>query len=174
MPTVSDLPSDGFEDAREFFTGPLALPIRGKTYVIPEVDIDLGLALTGILTGGKSEFDKKPVEYLYQRLLGPVWDEMKADGVPGSIIVRVGETALADFSQGRDIARMVWRYGVSPEALAAAKAATPQTQKTATPSTRSRSTAAAAKTPTPASTSGTSSPKATRRTRTTKARRGGK
>lgn len=168
----SDPASDGFEDAREFFTGPLKLPIRGKTYTVPEVDIDLGLALTGILTGGKSEFDDKPVEYLYQRLIGPLWDELKADGVPGDIIIRVSETALADFSEGRDIARLVWRYGVSPEALAAAKAATQQTTKTATRSTRSRSSAAAAKTPTPAPTSGTKSRTTTQRGRASKGRAG--
>lgn len=166
-------PTDGFDDAAEFFDGPLVLPIRGKTYTIPEPDIELGLAIAGITAGQKvKQFEGKPVHYLYRALLGPVWDQLEADGVPGIIINRVGETAMVDFTQGRELAKLVWKHGVSPELLAATKmAAAPQQEIPAslTASKRSSSTAAAGKTPSRASTRATSSRTATRRTPAKKA-----
>lgn len=162
-----------FEDATEFFTNQLRLPVNGKTYVIPDVDIELGLELLGVLNNdADSSLAKAKTVDLYKRLLGPVWDQMLADKVPIQIAIRVGETALVDATQGRALAKLVWKHGISPEALAAKKAAAPKTPKAPTDrlpkqakkktrSTRSPRMAAENATPSPASTSGTSSPTAT-------------
>lgn len=165
-------PSEGFDDAQEFFAGPLTLPIRGKSYTLPEVDLELGLMLAQAAEGKKTKLDGMPTTVLYARLCGDVWQQMLDDKLPGAIMVRVGETALTDFTQGRDIAKLVWKYGVSPEALAAQKAANQQTArkqptdrqpKKSTRSTRSPRSATGTATPSPASSSGTSSPTATKR-----------
>ncbi|MDQ0894424.1 DUF7426 family protein [Agromyces ramosus] len=125
----------------EFADGPLEFPIGGKVYTAPEVSIPLGLRLNNIATG-EAEQDLPAVE-LYKLLLGPVWDEMIADGVPLNAAMRAGMVAMNDFQYGREYAVATWEAGLNPKAAAELMAS----QHGNRASRRSKSTAAARKTP---------------------------
>lgn len=129
---------------------PLAFPIGGKVYVVPELGKDDGIKLQYVLAGKDHSLDGEDPEVGWRLVMGPVWDEMAADGVSSLAMSRAAFAALADLTQGRAAAEKVWESGIDPEALAAAMAAT-QTN----PQTRSSSTAAVTKTRSRASTSGT-------------------
>lgn len=133
---------------------PLAFPIGDKVYVVPELSKDDGIKLQYVLAGKDHSLDGMEPEVGWRLVMGPVWDEMDADGVSGPAMSRAAFAALADLTQGREAAEKVWESGIDPEVLAAAMAATQ------TPST---STAVAAKTRSLASSSGTrTSPKTSR------------
>lgn len=101
----------------EFSQGPLIFPIRGKKYAAPEISIELGFRLSGITTG-QSDQDMPSLD-MYKLLLGPVWDEMEADGVPLDAASRAALTTLNDFLYGRDYAIAFWETGLDPKATAA-------------------------------------------------------
>lgn len=138
---------------------PLEVPIRRKTYIIPPVPATLGLQL--MLAGDGDEDALRELENLKgtaftQALLGDAYDQMVADNVPLGAMNRAFITALADFRFGRETALEVWDTGKSPEFLAALMAAAEaEALKSET------STAAVSKTPGRASTSGTTSRRAT-------------
>lgn len=136
----------------EFSDGPLVFPIRGKRYVAPEVDIPTGLRLSGITTGAAEQ--DLPAADLYKLILGPVWDEMIADGVPLDAAMRAGLVAVNDFMYGREYAVASWEAGLDPKAATELLARTQGNRA----SRRSNRTGAAKRTPSPARTSGTSSP----------------
>lgn len=85
-------------------------------------------------------------EDITRRLLGPIYDEMRADGVPYEALVQAGQTATHDFLYGREAAEAYWNTGGDPKAVAETL---PQAN------IFSRSTDAENTTPTPDSTSGT-------------------
>ncbi|WP_350347262.1 hypothetical protein ABIQ69_11535 [Agromyces sp. G08B096] len=99
----------------EFSDGPLQFPIRGKVYTAPEIDIPTGMRLNGIVEGTADQ-DMNSVE-LGQLILGPVWDEMIADGVPLAAATRAVSVAMADFLYGREYAQAYWETGNDPKAL---------------------------------------------------------
>jgi hypothetical protein len=132
-------------------TPPLVFPIGEKTYTvcsINERDFAEGLRWQQIFAGVEPE---PPSEEQPKLILGPVFDEMIADGVPANAIARASYATLTDFQLGREAAEEAWSAGINPEALAAALAAKQTTQK----QTPSSSTAAAPKTRSRASTNGT-------------------
>lgn len=139
----------------EFAEEPLVFPIGGKTYTAPDVSYQQGIRLTRIFAGEDHSLDGKPVEEGWKLVLGVAWDEMAADDVPMDAMSRAGLAAIANFQFGRAAAELVWESNVSPEALAAATAAN-RKERRAT----QRSTGTARKTRSRASSSGTSSPKA--------------
>lgn len=94
----------------------LQLPIRGKVYTLPAVDIQTGLRLNAITTQG-AEPDLAAVE-LYKLALGPVWDEFIADDVPLNAAMRAGMVAINNFMYGRDYAAATWESGLNPQAAA--------------------------------------------------------
>lgn len=100
----------------DFAAGPLIFPYKGRTYTAPEVSIAMGLRLNGILNEGESP-DLSTAE-LWPELLGSMWDEMVADGVPMVFASRVAATVMADFQFGREYATVMWETGGDPKALA--------------------------------------------------------
>jgi hypothetical protein len=141
-----------------FAEKPLAFPINGKTYTLPPVGIEAGIEFAGIMSGKNKAWAKKEGVELFKLVLGPMWDQMIADGVPLDAATRVAMTAIADHQYGRDIAIIAWETGADPKALEpylTARAA--ETTNRAT--RRSPSTAGATKTPSPARSKATTSRK---------------
>lgn len=135
---------------------PLTFPIGGKNYVVPPVGYREGLRITELIQSGPEAATKatETVEDLWRMILGPAYDEMKADNVPGDALARAAFTALTDFQFGREAAEAIWESGVDPKALTERLA-----QKTSPqPATkRSRSTASGTRTRKQASTRSTTS-----------------
>lgn len=120
----------GFRDLDEFFDPSLRLPIGGKTYTIPPPDAEVGLLVqrlmhAGIAAEAGQEVDSEGLNTLaenvltreskdtdlYQRLLGPVWDELFADKLDWPVIQHVGETVLLWVGAGIDAAQRHWEAG---------------------------------------------------------------
>ncbi|MEV4078950.1 hypothetical protein AB0J43_01485 [Nonomuraea fuscirosea] len=125
-----------FRNLDEFFDPSLRLPVGGKVYVIPPPDAEVGLLVQRLMNAGiaaeagqdvdeeglndlaesvlTNDSDEKD---LYQRLLGPVWDEMFADRLDWPVIQHVGQTVLLWVAAGVDAAAKHWEAG-SGEAAA--------------------------------------------------------
>jgi len=142
----------------------LAVPYRGKTYQIPAVDAETGLRLqklvaAGVRTALDGEIDPATIELVndadekgfYETLLGPVYDELIADGASSPAVKFIGQTALMWHAQDFEMAETFWK--------AEGKAPAPNRAQRRT-ATRT-STAAATTTPTRASRTGTTTRKAT-------------
>ena len=135
-----------FEDLTQLVE-PLALPIRGKTYVLPTVSLEDGLLLKSVLDGHP---DPSLVDGQVNRiLLGDALTEMNSDGVSDEWVGRALLTAMADFKSGRFQAELMWKTGGDPKALD--DLVKPPNRKARRAST---STGAAGTTKPPASTSG--------------------
>lgn len=165
-----------FADLDEFLDDTLELPGgNGKTYRISSPDVELGLWVQRVLSAGVAAAkggtplpipDLRNIdgtiitsangvipqdEALYQRLLGPVWGELKADGVPWNRVQLISQTAMFWVGTGIDTALAFWNAGGRP---GEAPAPNRQTRRAA-----STSTARGTATRKPASTSGTKSRK---------------
>jgi hypothetical protein len=125
---------------------PLAFPINGKVYTVPPVGYREGLRLTEMIQTGPTGKFEESAEDVWRMVLGPTYDQMKADNVPGDALARAAFTALTDFQFGRDAAEVVWESGLDPKALSEAMAKRTAAKPPA--STRSRSTASAPRTKT--------------------------
>jgi len=145
---------------------PLIFPVNGKQYEIPPVGYLRGLRLSGMLNGTDHTMEAESPDVLWEFILGDVWAQMKADDAPLEAMNRVAFATLTDFQLGREAAEKVWESGIPPEALAAVQAAIQE--KTAQPP--QSSTVAAPKTRPRASSSGTSSPRASTRKAAVKAK----
>lgn len=152
----------------ELFDDALELPIKGKTYKIPSPSAEDGLKVQQIttlaarmLSGGEADdaevLDDDEELDLLKLCLGPVYDELKADGVSWAWIKHVGLTAMFWITSDLETAEAYWNAAGNPEALAPnreARRAAKKNGSAAAKSTRSRG-----------STSGTSGRKATGRGR---------
>jgi hypothetical protein len=125
-----------------FADEPLVFPIGGKNYICKPVSIPAGRKLVGLINGKDKAFEKAPSEELWKLVLGDLWDEFEADGVPMEAAVRAGVTALADWQYDRSTAEAAWEAGADPKALQEYL----ERQPTNRAQRRSRSTAAAKKT----------------------------
>ncbi|TYB71247.1 hypothetical protein FXF51_02075 [Nonomuraea sp. PA05] len=124
-----------FRNLDEFFNPTLPLPIGAKTYVVPPPDAEVGLLVqrlmhAGIAAEAGHEVDSEGLSALaesvitneskdtdlYQRLLGPVWDEMFSDGLDWPVIQHVGETVLIWVAAGVDAAVKHWDAGAGEAA----------------------------------------------------------
>ncbi|MEU1880836.1 hypothetical protein ABZ470_26315 [Streptosporangium sp. NPDC020072] len=141
-----------FQDLDEFFDDSLRLPVGGKTYVIPAPDAEVGLLCQRLMHAslaveqGEEVDDPQLNELaavvldddeerdLYQRILGPVWDELRADRVTWPRIQHVGATALVWVAAGKEAAAKIWGSGGAGEAPAPNRA----TRRAAAKSIRSR------------------------------------
>jgi hypothetical protein len=103
----------------EFAKEPLVFPIGGKKYVCKPVGIPAGRRLAALINGKDKELAKAPSEELWRLVLGDLWDEFEADGVPQEAAVRAGLTALADWQYDRETAEAAWEAGADPKALQA-------------------------------------------------------
>lgn len=95
--------------------GPITLPVKGKSYVLPVLTIEQGLRLRKIMDPNDAESMED--EELFAFLLGDAHDAMKADQVAPEVIARAAFVALADWQSGRPAAEVIWEQGVDPKAL---------------------------------------------------------
>jgi hypothetical protein len=107
------------EAYESFAEEPLAFPIGTKTYTHTAVTIEAGIRLNAILTGTADDSATLTEIDLWKLTLGPLWDQMIADGVPLHAATRAGLTALTDFQYGRVVAEAAWVAGANPKALEA-------------------------------------------------------
>lgn len=162
--------TSGFDDYEEF-AEPLRLPVRGKTYTIPEAT----LSKARIMHQFMANPDKIPkdlnTDEKFSRfiLTDAVYDELIADDVPVPALTRMVSVVSIDVVQGRVAALAAWKVGRSPEALAAVMAAAarltagipaPEANETPTENPSSGSTNPTADTP--SSSSSGSAPKTKR------------
>jgi hypothetical protein len=92
--------------------GPIALPIRGKTYTLPEISLEDGLRMHSAAANNSA----LPLSDLIRIILGDIQQEMLDDHVPLGVIDRALWTGVADFQSGREAAEAVWEHGV-PKAV---------------------------------------------------------
>jgi len=156
---------DEFGELNEFLDDSITLPVPGKegtkSYVIPSVDGKTGLWAQRLLDeverardAGEADagkLDDGDERLLYERMLGPVLDEMLEDGVKWQKISHAAMTVFFWTTASREKAVQYWRAGGDPERLRSA----------GSPNRASRraSAAAARTTRKPGSTSGTKAPK---------------
>lgn len=120
-----------FADFDDFTDASLKLPVAGKTYVTPSPDAKTGLlcqrlvaGTTTLALGGEmSDAETQQIlsdndeRELYERILGPAWDEMLADGVPWHVLQLAGTTALIWIVNGEAAAEECWNLrGHTPKA----------------------------------------------------------
>lgn len=123
-----------FRDLSEFFDPSCRLPWRGKTYVIPPVSAEVGLrceallnlaakAARGAQDDGEeidlSDHDRQVLSDaeerdLYSDVLGPVLEELKADGASWPEIKHIAMTAMAYFTLGEEAAVQAWEGPKAP------------------------------------------------------------
>jgi hypothetical protein len=148
----------------------------GKTYKVPSPDARTGAWLASIAELGvrsasgaemaqedaaKLKLDDEQERTWYQRILGPAYDEMIADGVAWVMLKRVGDDAYLCFGLDEDVADMVLASQGEPQARAnrATRRATQHTdQKTAGSKSGRASTATKGRTRSRASTPSSTSP----------------
>jgi hypothetical protein len=156
-----------FEELEEFGDDVLELPIHGVTYVIPAVDGATGLWAQRLLETVEAakeagdvdagQLDDDDERLLYQKMLGPTFDEMLDNGVNWQ---RLGHAAMTVFfwtTTTREQAEAYWKAGGDPNR--ARSAASPNR------ASRRASAAAARTTRSRASTSGTKASPTSRKTR---------
>lgn len=110
-----------FEDLGEYLTPTLDLPVAGKTYTVPSPPAAVGLRLqasfavaaarragTQPLQRHLARLVDDPETSVEQDALGPVWDEMLADGVPTEALSHAGMTAYLWVVAGRTAAQRYW------------------------------------------------------------------
>jgi hypothetical protein len=157
-----------FEALEDLFDDALELPVGGKTYRVPSPSAEDGLRVQTIttlaarlLSGGEAidteALDDDEERDLFQLSLGPVYDELLADGVSWSALRHVGLTAMFWITNGVETAQTYWKAAGDPSLLAPNREARRKAKKTGS--------AAASKTPRRGSTSGTSAPRATAKSR---------
>lgn len=94
------------KDLDTFFNPDLSVPIRGKWYTIPAPDGIEGPRLRGVVldTGlpGVEQTDEAV------KVLGPAFAQMVDDGIPWTMIVHAGRTALLHYGFSPDMAELHW------------------------------------------------------------------
>lgn len=108
----------------------LKLPIGGKVYSLPLVSAELGLRIVALFELGTDLAqgrDPNPADHellsdaeelnLFQQVLGAVYGEMLADGVPWTALKHAAMTAMIEVVYDRDRAEAYWsRLGKSTPA----------------------------------------------------------
>ena len=135
----------------------LAFPIGGKVYTVRDLPYQSMLTIQKARAGEPSDLDSADGDATWRLVMGATYDEMVADNVPGEALLRAGYATLAFFEGGPEIAESIWESGVDPKALEAALSAALAAKAEPKPPS---SMAAATGTPTRASSSGTSSRRA--------------
>jgi hypothetical protein len=157
-----------FAELKDFIDPDLHLPFRGKTYTIPAASFEDGIYLQDMYTlgaragsGKQDDADKAKIDDIdeiefYNRALTPeVFQQLKDDKVPFSVVKLMATTAMTECVMDREAAEAYWASEGKVPKPAVKK---PQDRKPRT-ATRTR-TAAASTTRKPASRTTTSTPKA--------------
>jgi hypothetical protein len=123
----------GFKQLNDVFDGRLPLPGKdGKIYYVPEPDEELGLWCTALLAAGVAvnlgqeitesmpeiQLDDRDEHALYRRILGPVWDELGADGYGFATRRHFAQTAFFWIGIGEEAAQQYWNAGGDPKGSA--------------------------------------------------------
>jgi hypothetical protein len=161
----------GFKNLYEVFDGRLALPAGEKMYYIPEPDEELGLWCTAFCTAGIAAqsgqdlppghklpplvLDDEQEKAMYIRILGPVWDDLNADGYGFATQRQFALTALLWIGLGEDAAQTFWNSGGDPKAWQPRRNRRAAQQATVPSTASTRSTGAASTTRGQGSTNGT-------------------
>lgn len=151
-----------FEAVEELLDDALELPVEGKVYRIPSPSSEDGIRVQKIVEaaerlyeGGEDAetevLDDDEEVNVIRLCLGPVEDELIADGVSWAWRRHVGLTAMFWIANGPEFAERYWTAAGDPSRLAPNRAAR----------RKSSGSAAASKTRSRGSTSGTSARKAT-------------
>ena len=102
-----------FKDLSEFFDPDLRLPIRGKTYTITSPNAEQGIKIRALFADPEETITNE-VEYdTIRQLLGPVWDEMNADGVSWVETMHAGRTALMYYGISPSVGETHWEHGLA-------------------------------------------------------------
>lgn len=119
-----------FGELDEFLDDSITLPIGGRDYVIPSVPGKDGLWAQRLLEevdrakkagdADAGKLDDGDERMLYQRMLGPVFDEMLADDVKWQRISHAAMTVFFWTTSSRETAVKYWKAGGSPERLRSA------------------------------------------------------
>ncbi|MYY08829.1 hypothetical protein GT204_07905 [Streptomyces sp. SID4919] len=118
-----------FEALEELFDDALELPVKGKTYKIPSPSAEDGLKIQRITTmaarlvdGGEAVdtdlLDDDEETDLIRLCLGPVYDDLLADGVDWAWLRHAGLTAMFWITAGADAAMTYWAAAGDPSRLA--------------------------------------------------------
>jgi hypothetical protein len=157
-----------FEALDALFDDALELPLKGKVYRIPSPSAEDGLRVQTITTlaarllnGGEAidteALDDDEERDLFQLSLGPVYGELLKDGRDWAELRHMGLTAMFWITNGVETAQTYWKAAGDPSLLAPNREARRKAKKSGS--------AAASKTPRRGSTSGTSAPRATAKSR---------
>lgn len=121
----------GFTDLAEVLEPWLDLPIAGKTYRVPAVDIETGLYAQQIVElsarvragdeiaaedVGRLKLDDDQEHDFHRKMLGTAYDEMVADGVNWEYLKHASRCAFLWTVEDRDAAERYWERGGRPEA----------------------------------------------------------
>jgi hypothetical protein len=94
------------KDLDTFFAPDLQLPIRGKWYTVPSPDGIEGPRLRQVVGDNGLPSVEQTDEAM--KVLGPALAEMTADGVPWTMILHAGRTALLHYGFSPDMGEIHW------------------------------------------------------------------
>jgi hypothetical protein len=136
-----------FKALGELLDERLALPINGKTYIVPPPSASTGLRVQAIMQAAATAADGGKVDEtlladaaerdMYADVLGTAHAEMVADDVDWPTLKHSAVTAMVWIVQNRDAAERYWNSGGDPSRLAPNRKARRSSSGTAK-STRSR------------------------------------
>lgn len=120
-----------FQNLDDFFDAALELPIGKKVYRIPSPSADVGLYVQRLMEAAawindgqlppgdapKLKLNDDEEVDLYQVVMGPAMDEMKADGVLWSKIMLAAQTAFIWIGAGDAAAEAFWASSGDPKAV---------------------------------------------------------
>lgn len=153
--------TDTLEQLGSFLDPILAVPFRGKTYQVPACDAETGLRLQKLVSAGvrsavDNKLDPETIELVndadengfYQSILGPVYDELLADGASFPALKFIGQTALLWHAQDYAMASEFWMAeGKVPAANRAQRRTATRTSTAVASTTRKRASATSTTTP---------------------------
>lgn len=156
--------------AKPWIVRPLTLLYGDTKYEVEPISYDDGLTLIAVMRGESTTIKEDTKnEDLFKLVMGGTWDAMRTAHLPFPVMFRAGmaatqyQMALINDQPSEDAVKAgeaMWESGISPEALAAAMAASQEKPKASKQSPR---TASATATRRQGSTTSTNSRKATPR-----------
>ncbi len=101
-----------FADLNEFLDGRCPITVKGKTYYVAEPNALAGLRIQRMFIDPTTTLDDAQETAEIMSLLGPVWDEMNADGVGYTKALFAGRVALIYYAMGPDKAAIYASGGI--------------------------------------------------------------
>lgn len=95
------------KDLDTFFDPDLHLPIKGKQYTVPAPDGVEGPRIRNLMLDRGLPVVEQTDEAV--KVLGPAFTRMVDDGVPWTMILHAGRTALINFGFSPDMGEIHWQ-----------------------------------------------------------------